>query len=347
MSKRKLAVFGNYNVGNFGDELILESIRQRLTNYEILATGYEIEMFPSGIRSISSALINPPRFFKNLKKIKSANFAIIGGGGLFTDENSYKAVWIWFCQAFFLHKLNIRFAHAFQSFSEPKSIFGRLLLKHSLNYAEFIAVRDSASELVVKEFTKKEVLKSGDVVVGLQITEIKPFPIKKYIVLSLRKLKTDYFSNIVPILKDLIADGYTICAVNMGNEPVSDIEFMRYELSKHEISEGVIFIQPKNTNELLSIYEHSESVIGLRLHSIILASIFNKPFVAISYESKVTNFCNDINAEMNLLQVRNLSAAALKSTFKNATEVNPEYALKETKEKIEQTFLKLITHLQS
>jgi hypothetical protein len=46
----------------------------------------------------------------------------------------------------------------------------------------------------------------------------------------------------------------------------------------------------RKADEIFNIYNRVEIVIGMRLHSLILACIFDKPFVAIQFENNVPDF---------------------------------------------------------
>ncbi|NTU63536.1 MAG: hypothetical protein HGB05_09055, partial [Chloroflexi bacterium] len=95
---------------------------------------------PSGLRS---------HFKKSNKEafaaVKKADLVIFGGGGLFTDAETWKAPLIWAAQAEAAIRLKKPFICYGQSIGPLKTFFGRHFAKRIFKKAKAIHVRDQAS----------------------------------------------------------------------------------------------------------------------------------------------------------------------------------------------------------
>jgi polysaccharide pyruvyl transferase WcaK-like protein len=68
------------------------------------------------------------------------------------------------------------------------------------------------------------------------------------------------------------------------------------------------------------LIEHSQAVVGMRLHSLIFSTIAQTPFLALSYSSKVRNFAREAGMEDYTLDWATLELPSLKANFERLME---------------------------
>ena len=99
--------------------------------------------------------------------------------------------------------------------------------------------------------------------------------------------------------------GYEIIAIPF--EQLRDNDEQYLNTIKDKVQNKNLFHVQKyslDINKIFDLYVNANLVIGMRLHSIILAHKFNKPFIALSYSEKVSGFCASIGQERDCFDVR-------------------------------------------
>jgi len=112
-----------------------------------------------------------------------------------------------------------------------------------------------------------------------------------------------------------------------------------------------------NPAQMLSLFSHLSLIIGMRFHSLVFATINNKPFLALDYDPKVRNYIYSLGLpelllNMNQLTVKNVNnkieyikdnQEKIKSILNSATEQFQKKAIMASnmlKEFIEQKYLR-------
>lgn len=164
--KYNIVLCGNYGAGNLGDELILDGLLKLIdhalpeSNITVLSSDphhteklhrvVSIPRLPAGIRSWISSITTGARSAA-LHTIKHADVFILGGGGLFTDED-IRAVLIWHTQVQAALKRKIPLWCCGQSIGPLKTAIGRSLTQKVFEQAELIIVRDKASQSLLNSW---------------------------------------------------------------------------------------------------------------------------------------------------------------------------------------------------
>jgi len=306
---------------------------------------YEVDsqpLIPAGIRSLLKF-----QFFKTLKVIKSADLFILGGGGLFTDEKLH-AVFIWYLQvlaaSFYKKKIYI----CANSIGPLNTWLGKHITKKALNKAGIITVRDKSSkEIALKLSIPEEQIKiTADPVFILEPKEEKPeekpqdefektFGIKKKalglepyassktILISLRPFQklTEIIINEMPEFIDYLIgkQGFNIQLLPFQTMKDDDLKLLKTvkEKCKESTQSKIEILKPSlNFNEAVQNFQNARFVIGMRFHSLILATITQTPFISISYSQKNSSFLKDNNFKEADIKPKQLSKEELKNRFK-------------------------------
>lgn len=293
----KIGVCGYYGVNNLGDEAILEALKYALGNKypgaEIVVFGKGMQ-FPIGAHTLVKSLFRPKLWKKPLTELKTCDLFIIGGGGLFSDEEGIFVPVYWSLQgliALLLNKEVICLGISIGRLNMLNRLITRLFLKRT----KLITVRDESSFLKLKEWGIKS-YNLSDLTFLLPYKKTRLETDKKYVVLSLRK-----FNNFTPSLYKIIAQacdeivskyGLDIRLLPFQNGQQNDVDVMNkiFDLSKNKNKICILEVNTKNIYSIIDILANAEVVIGMRLHSCILSSIAETPFIPLAYMQKVDDF---------------------------------------------------------
>ena len=269
-----------------------------------------------------------------IREIIRCDVFILGGGGLLSDEVS-RTLPRWLgkvCLANFLRKKVMIYAVGVINLTTS---MGKFLSKSIINKVDLITVRDIESKKTlvlagvdedkifitadpavnleaVQETNRKEILKNE----GIKCKQfnigicISPFYFSrerwknwkpKY-----RQYTEVWEQNIDKLLKCFEGD-----LVFIPMQYTSDYPFITDLLKKNNLkgNKRIHILRGMYTpNEVLGIYSEMDVIIGMRLHSMILSSVANTPFVAISYSPKTKRFLNKICYERYSMNIKNLNS---------------------------------------
>jgi polysaccharide pyruvyl transferase CsaB len=332
----RLVLIGNFGAGNVGDELILagflKKLKSRLPKARVtvlaanptLASKWHkvniLPLLPCGFRS----------FFRggwraSLKKIKEADAVVFPGGGLFTDHESWRAVTIWGWQILIARYYWKPVYLLGQSVGPFRNKLVKKLAKRALEKAEWIGVRDNASaqELTALGMPKNKIKLGEDSARWLadKIPTVgagrdrpaygrdRSRPGRQKILVSVRlypKVSDDFYSELAAALDKLSEKKpVRISFASFGNGDDKAWKKVR-SFGKHKKLWKTIKL-PSNPEEVLRTIKGFDLVIGMRLHSNIVANLVGVPSIALSYANKVSALRN----RTPVLSVKNFKAAEL------------------------------------
>gem|GEM_PF-4556365 len=291
---------------NIGDEAILlglkELIRREIPQAEIEVMG-KGSHFPIGLRSFFRALFHPSLWMKPFRMVKSCDIFLLGGGGLFTEEESLLSPAFWALQGLFalwVDKPVYCLGISIGDVGFMNKIFCMSLFKRSKS----IIVRDPFSKELLEKWGIKAVL-GTDLALAIRLDFTKVITKEKYVVISLRPFK-NIDENLYKIIAQfcdviILKFGLQIRLIPFQDDYQSDTQTLNkfFELMKEK---NKVFVHEFSSNipDVLKILSGAEMVIGMRLHSGILSVILGVPFIPLSYMSKVTNFWSEFPEAMRL-----------------------------------------------
>ncbi len=302
--KKCIGIIGNYGAGNLGDDLILKSIISSHVDINIIVFGSNPKkinydnttyLFPSGIRS----LLNVYNIFRSIKSLIKCDGFIIGGGGLFQDQQ-FKAIIIWTIQAIFLRLFRKRYFIYGTSIGPLKRKISKLLTKWVHKNADIITVRDIGSkELLIKiEVNEQKIYTTSDPVFLLNIKQIKCT--KNLFTISLRDMPNKDISFFVEIKK--VCDYFRREGLDIVFVSMQDRIDKKLVISNFGISKDIKIVSPKSQDELTNILFKTKIAFGMRLHFLIFCILTNTPFVGYSYGPKVNNLLTKLELGDHLIR---------------------------------------------
>ncbi|MBI5152364.1 polysaccharide pyruvyl transferase family protein [Candidatus Peregrinibacteria bacterium] len=311
----KIIICGNYGATNIGDELILKGILKYLgartgaptsaninSRHEITVLSANpgltqrlhkinsMAVLPAGPRSFVKGMLGFS-FLRTLSAIKKCDLFILGGGGLF-DDTYPRASLIWGIQALAAHMYKKPLIILANSFGPLKTFAAKLITRLVCDYSRLITVRDEGSKKLLQQMgIKKKITVAADPAFGLTQADLcNKKPVKKtekpYVVFALRKSNKNFVQ--LANLLDWIHKkyGFQIKLISFQKIIQDNTGFQKKFSNKK-----FIHVLPY-ADDFCAIYktiENAEAVVGMRLHSLILAILAEKPFLALTSFDKIKN----------------------------------------------------------
>lgn len=317
---KKILISGYYGFDNFGDDAILHVLVSELKKHLNVPRITVISNNPAKTSRIYD--VNSVHRFnlkEIIKRIKTCNVFISGGGSLLQDTTSFQSLLYYLILIFlakYFGKKTIIFA---QGIGPISTIFGRFLTRTVLAKVDLISVRDKESQLFLKRLGVNSVL-ATDPAWCLEIsTEELLVKVEKInIGVQLRGWKSLTNKN-VNIIADIISEKFNDeknCINLISLQDTHDLEIMQrlknILLKKHLKSEVKIF-SSLTMNQSINLLGTLDYLLGMRFHACLIAAIFNVPTLALSYDPKVTSLA--LEAKMPFVNINALNKNKEKDNF--------------------------------
>jgi len=299
-------LFGYYGYDNLGDDLILESIVNTLNdqfNFKVLTYNYEKTHKVDNVVPVSRS-----KFSKIIREIITSDIVASGGGSLLQDATSSKSLYFYLGLIVLGKIFRKETIFLFNGIGPIKGHFNQKLVKWVLSKVDRIILRDHQSkELLTKLGITRNVEVVGDAVFLNDYEVKKTYQEKqdsKLAIISLRPWKTfdqikiketeklivslqakDYTVELLPLM---MPDDYEILSQIAKEKDVKIIDFHDKQL------------------KLFSKVESAHVLIGERLHSLIISSICETPFIGIEYDPKIEGYCKMVK-QLNAMKTENFN----------------------------------------
>ncbi len=299
--KYRAVISGYYGFRNAGDEAILtamlNSFKSFLPDMEftVLSGDPHYTSINHGVKSIHRF-----SFWQIVKAISNCHVFISGGGSLLQDSTSRKSLLYYLSLIALANLFNKPVMLYAQGIGPISSGFLKKLTGYVLRKVNCITVRDAESKKFLTDLgiDENKVKVTADVVFLLPKTQLQDgkillnrFGVRQenpLIGVAVRSWGNDnYFGALVDALDALADRGKQILLIPF--QYPFDMGCVRklQRALRHPVK---ILDRECDTQEMLSIVGNLETVIGMRLHSLIFAAAMAVPFVALEYDPKVTGF---------------------------------------------------------
>ena len=299
---RKVVISGYYGFDNIGDEAVLSAVINQLRaemptiNITVLSNN------PEKTKLIYEAeAVNRWKIKEVAKIIKASDMLISGGGSLLQDVTSSKTIpyYLGIVKMAQWYKKKIVFYS--QGIGPVAHGYNKWLIRKIVNGVDHIFVRDKQSENLLKDFgIKRPITVAADPVLGIKLSQdvykyvkdlsenekgvgvyIRPWAREEKLLKGLEKA-----------LQYIISEGHKVYLIPMYYSQDLDICL---KLKKGLGECAVVIDTPLTVDEVMGYTSAFEFIIGMRLHSLIMAAAAKVPMVALSYDPKVTDFMKDMN----------------------------------------------------
>lgn len=340
----KIVVTGNYGAQNLGDEMILKGLLEMLKTTHPLAeitvlSGrpsdtekvyqvHSVEKFPAGFRSIlKNVFYGKSAAFK---AVKECDYFILGGGGLFGGPKR-RANFIWGIQVLMAYWYDKKVIMCGQSIGPLNSFIDRFIVKKIFQKAKLIILRDEKSKERLEQMgVKNKTHVYPDIAFNSKTNEAYSQKENRLIV-ALRQIKeipNDFLNQISEFLNWLINEHkWHITFVNFQKGIESDESLSEEVIKLISNKSHLELINNHNLEEITQRYLQSNMVLGMRLHSLVLAIKTNTPFIAINYAPKVKDLLDFSGFHDATIDLSALTSSKLKEQFSKLTSLKPEIVL--------------------
>ena len=309
---------GYYGFDNTGDEAVMYSIIESLRK----ETKSNIVVLSNNPKKTASTYnvgaVNRWNYKEIISAIRKCDILISGGGSLLQDITGYKSV-IYYLSIVLIAKLFRKKVVFYAQGIGPVSVkFNRLLIKWIVNKVDFISVRDEKSK---RELIKMGIKKPIDVVIDpvlrLNVVNRKMKETKRVgVYLRHWEVESSFFEIIKEILIWFSNQGWDVIFVPMHYpEDVSIAKEISKQIPNSKTYQGKYL--PKDILEFTSTMDY---VIGMRLHSLIMAAATEVPYLGLSYDPKVKSFVDTmkVGKALNIDNInKNEAISYLESVINN------------------------------
>jgi polysaccharide pyruvyl transferase CsaB len=319
----RVGISGSYGGLNLGDEAILQSMIQQLTQ----SLPVEITVFTRDIEDTRRR--HPPAarvvFGRNLVRneilpeIERLDLFILGGGGILFDAEA---------------KIYMREVELALEKSVPVMAYAigagpldtpeaRQLVREHLNAIDAITVREPGARKVLEEAgVKREIAVTADPAF-LLVPETLPAdalaregldPGRRLIGMSVREpgaaapdIDENMYHALLADAADFMVERFDANVVLVPLEPkMLDVRHCHAVIARMLRPQRAMVLKGEYTSgQLLSLLGHFDFAVGMRLHFLIFAALQGVPFVALPYSSKVAGFLADMDLVMPPLHLVN------------------------------------------
>ena len=179
-----------------------------------------------------------------------------------------------------------------------------------LEGCDFLSVRGPLSASALRNAGLEEIQIIGDPALGLTPERVPAFRMRRRLVINLAREKTDYplFKDVAAIAKEFLQDGGEVVGVALGSGDRAVIERFRrtYRLPDLRVEE-----HRRSAEDFLATVAGSTALIGVRLHSAVLACCVGVPCILLAYRSKCFDFMQSMNLDEFCLPLDGQNSGAL------------------------------------
>lgn len=297
----RIVISGYYGFDNIGDEAVLSAIISSLREYIPNVFITILSNNPEKTKRLYHVdAVDRWNFGEICKAIKGCDLFISGGGSLLQDVTGCKTIpyYLGIVRLALHYKKKVVFYS--QGIGPVNKSVSKWLIKKIVSKVDHVFVRDNFSKQLLLDLgVTSPITVAADPVLGIAIDKSLVSSIKdsfgeqKTAGICLRPWDNNkqIINSLLPHLKQLIEEGYVLYFLPMYYDQDLDISQEIY----NQLGDQVKLINKKLTIEEALAYTASfDFVIGMRLHSLVMAVVANTPVMALSYDPKVKAFVDEM-----------------------------------------------------
>lgn len=330
---KKITLSGYYGFDNAGDEAVLYAIINSLRKLRADIQITVLSNNPAHTAQLYNVnAVNRWKIAEVYRAIRKSDLLISGGGSLLQDVTSKNSILYYLGVigiAKFLNKPVFIYSQGIGPVNYKRN---RLLVGKMLNKVHAITVRDPQSRQdLIDMGVKKEITVSVDPVLAIEPEDVEISHGRellasanvnnidgKILGISLRPWATDEnnFQAIAQACDTLAQQGWQIIFIPMHFP--SDVQIAE-KIQSLMRNPSHVLKENYTPYQTLCLYKTVDLVMGMRLHSLIMAAVLEKPMIAISYDPKVDRFMELLNRP-EILPIDNLKTQQILDLVQNTWE---------------------------
>ena len=296
----RLAMLGYFGFGNAGDEAILAAelaaLRAALDTTPPSSTPPEFVAISGDPARTEAAhrisAVSRTDFRAVVRTLRSCDALVAGGGSLLQDVTSARPV------AFYAGTMLVAralrkpvFVYA-QGLGPLRRRANRMLTGLALRSSRYVSLRDEGSTALAARMRVRGVDLVADPVLGIDLSLVRdrPVPATPRLAVALRPWADS--ATWLPVVRDALLElAADVEVVLVPFHAGQDVDLAR-DLA---VDLGAEVVDPaKGHRAVLNAVVGASAVLGMRLHALITAAAADRPFVALSYDPKVTAFAEQV-----------------------------------------------------
>lgn len=318
---KKIMISGYYGFDNSGDDAILKVLTQQIKNRDVHA---DITTLSNNVeqtkREYKVDAINRYDFFKIIKKMKTCDLFISGGGSLLQDFTSNRSLYYYLFLLILAKRYCKKTIVLANGIGPIGGKFNRKITKKILENVDYITLRDEKSYSLLKEIGLKnsKVEVTFDPVILMETLPDKEIEkiyaeenislSKKYIGIAVRDWKNSH--SIVDEVSKLCKHILETTECDILFIPMhypDDLRFSEKILVNLPAERVAVVKKEYSVEKVMGIISKLEYIISMRYHSIVYAAINNIPMTAIIYDPKIEGIMDAFELEelCSMTQLKN------------------------------------------
>lgn len=290
--------------------------------------------FPLNMQSLTTLIVSHKETRQAIAALRQADLFILGGGGLLHDYQG--ALYPWLLEVVLAKALRTPVALYALGVGPIRRKSGILLTRAVLSRTDLITVRDQGSkELLqrigirssgievtadpsvllspapvanIRSVSAKGFRRSEDIpLIGISLRPWFPYTVKDQ---KLAHEKESHFKMTLAQTADALIDqlGARIVFIPMHfGDRAGDASICNGVLVLMKSSDEACLLSERCTpQEMMTLLGEMDIVIGMRLHSLILAATMNVPVIGIAYDPKIIGFMSSINQDKYAISIEDL-----------------------------------------
>ena len=303
---KNIVISGYYGSDNFGDEMILKVLIDKLKQFDVNIT--VLSLNPEKTKALHK--VNAVKSFDILKVISTilkSDVLISGGGSLLQDSTSVKSLFYYLfvikIAEFFRKKVMI-FA---QGIGPVKNKFGEILCKKLLKKADCVTVRDDKSLFLLRGWGINDAKLVVDPLFGLNLAGSTP---TETVGIQLRSFKDLSEEFLVKLAKSVEQYFYNKKIKIFSFQDSLDKKVcVHFEAILKSLNPNIQteVIYEKTPQELINLMRELQYMIAMRFHACLICAKYGIRTLALSYDYKVDKLaeelklpCTNLNPDTNL-----------------------------------------------
>lgn len=310
---KRLLITGYYGFNNLGDEAVLQAIigllRQAEPDCQICVLSNNPEQTTAAYQVKA---VNRWKLGQFWRALKETDLFILGGGSLLQDVTGSRSLSFYLLQlkmARIAGKPTVVFAQGLGPLLQEKS---RRKTAKALNECLYLSFRDAQSAELARKIgvnsDKIEVVCDPVLTLNSKDNKVKQ---KHLLAVALRPWPGLQVQAVAAVLDELAAGGQIIKLLPF-HEPQD--RQLAEQVASLMRSRPQIMAENLTAAEVIAEISACEALIGMRLHSLIMAAAAGTPFGGISYDPKIDSFCRQTNCPL-LCQVSGFNRDCIESIW--------------------------------
>lgn len=301
----RILISGYYGFDNAGDDTVLYGIISSLTKHMPDAELAVLSNTPTETQALFGIpAFNRWRMGAIISQLQKSDLLVMGGGSLLQDATSPRSVIYYLGIVMMAKMLGKPVIFYAQGIGPITKTISKRLIRMIVNRVDVITVRDEQSGEDLKSLgvTNAPIYVTADPAVTINSNQVdisfgqsviqkyKPNTKKPIMAISVRAWKNEqqYKKMIAQFADEALRRGWEVFFLPMQNP--ADLA-PSLDIVKQMSEPGAVVIEEKmNFKQIFSFIGASDFILGMRLHSVILAAVMNIPFAGISYDPKMDRF---------------------------------------------------------